>query len=296
MTRNPYAFDDPIDQNPRDPRSGGGGDGNTPVIIKQRTSVLAILALVFPILCCVPGFGLIGVIFGGLAMIGIWRSRGRIGGTALAIIGIVIGVFTTIVWIGILVGLSVVANEAQSKERFLLLSHAGDVQGARSMLSPAASNAASDEQIIEFADAFGRDWGVPVESEQGMLAWAMGFVSLEPEIQRVNSFNAEMQSRGYVTLPVPATTDRGERVLVIVLSRDSGSGTAPIDNIGYFDDSGEPVWLLPDPRPNSAMGELASERALPPGVQIPGGNAADPATTPPPAQDPDQEPDQDPEG
>ncbi len=68
----------------------------------RRTSVMAILSLVCGLVCVVPGIGVLATIFGITSLVGINRSRGRVGGTGLAITGIVLGLLFSMIWIGIL--------------------------------------------------------------------------------------------------------------------------------------------------------------------------------------------------
>jgi hypothetical protein len=73
-----------------------------PVIVPQRTSGLAIASFVLS-LVWVCGFGsLLAVIFALVALGDISRSRGRLGGTGLAVAGLILGLLGSI-WLGIYV-------------------------------------------------------------------------------------------------------------------------------------------------------------------------------------------------
>ncbi len=81
----------------------------------QRTSILAILSLVCSLICLIPGTGVLAAIFGISALVGIRGSRGRVGGTGLAIAGLIVGLLFTMVWIGIVVGMNALMQEFTGK-------------------------------------------------------------------------------------------------------------------------------------------------------------------------------------
>src|SRR5262245_43405191 len=71
----------------------------------RRTSILAIISLILSLICIIPGFGLLGAIFGLAGLIGIMQSRGRVGGTGLAVAGMILGLLFSAVWIGVGLGM-----------------------------------------------------------------------------------------------------------------------------------------------------------------------------------------------
>ncbi|MBX3388360.1 MAG: hypothetical protein KF691_02765 [Phycisphaeraceae bacterium] len=64
----------------------------------ERTSILAIIALVFALPCFIPLFGIIASLLAVFALVGIASSKGRVGGTGLAIAALVLGLFSTALW------------------------------------------------------------------------------------------------------------------------------------------------------------------------------------------------------
>lgn len=64
----------------------------------ERTSIVAILALVFALPCFLPGPGIIASLLAVFALVGISGSKGRVGGTGLAIAALVIGLLSTAFW------------------------------------------------------------------------------------------------------------------------------------------------------------------------------------------------------
>lgn len=67
----------------------------------ERTSIVAILALVFALPCFIPGAGIIASLLAVFALVGISGSKGRVGGTGLAIAALVLGLFGTAIWTAI---------------------------------------------------------------------------------------------------------------------------------------------------------------------------------------------------
>ena len=76
-------------------------------VVPERTSPLAILGLVFGILgfCTAGLLGVVGLILGIVAIVGINKSQGRLGGSGLAIATIVVSAFSLVVGCAILPGL-----------------------------------------------------------------------------------------------------------------------------------------------------------------------------------------------
>ena len=68
-------------------------------------SGLAVASVVFGLLCCIPGSGLIGTILGGAGLIRISQSEGRLTGRGMAFFGLVLGLFGTVVWLALGTGL-----------------------------------------------------------------------------------------------------------------------------------------------------------------------------------------------
>lgn len=60
----------------------------------QRTSLLAIFSLC-SLLCCVPGIGVLGIVLGGLALLFISGSHGRLAGKGMAVTGLIVGIMVT---------------------------------------------------------------------------------------------------------------------------------------------------------------------------------------------------------
>jgi hypothetical protein len=82
---------------PQTPPPPGFSPGSGPQ--GQQSNGLAITALIMGILSCIPGVGLLAILFGALGM---GKAKDpRVGGKGLAIVGIVLGLIGIIAWAGI---------------------------------------------------------------------------------------------------------------------------------------------------------------------------------------------------
>lgn len=188
----------------------------------QRTSVLAILALICALICILPGTGLLAVIFGISALVGISSSRGRVGGTGLAVSGLVLGLVFTCLWVAIGIGAYQMANAfgtmfTQPANQSLTALDAGDYKAARSLLSTTAGASISDEQFQKFRSAYQAEMGAFKGVPQGWEFFA-AYGQLGPIMQG-------MQGRNDV-VPVPASFDKGMAVLLLQVDQTGGQRTS----------------------------------------------------------------------
>lgn len=159
MTQNPYAgsgFDDAIGEPP-------------------RTSVTAVLSLVFSLIgCCLP-VGLLGSLLGVFALMGISRSRGRVTGKGLAIAGLIIGLVTTAIWLGAYFAVQKgVGVYSQSTGAVLADIEAGDYDAARGAMNPATT--ITDEQFDAFRAAYTAELGAFQNTPEGIIEIFQTFI------------------------------------------------------------------------------------------------------------------------
>lgn len=213
----------------------------------ERTSILAVLSLVFGVLGCCGGItSILSIPMSILAMFGISRSKGRVGGMGLAIGGLVVGLLTLALWIGIFFGLGGMMNAAITQfgattEAVLTDVQNGDFEAARKNLAPPA-NQTSDEELIAFAATYTTDLGQYVSMPDGFGELINGYMAVGPLIQ-------PYQNRpGFV--PMPAQFDTGW-VLVIYVMDPNGQG--PIGPNG-----------MPLPEQLILVGSDGTEYSIPP--------------------------------
>lgn len=215
----------------------------------QRVSGLAVASLVFALLCCIPGSGMIGVVLGGAGLIGIARSGGRLSGRGLAMVGVVLGLLGTVLWTGGILGTLYSLNQLTVYERVVEAAQRGDHGGVRGMLSPDTSAAVTDAQIDEFGRRVEESWGRATGVPQGLPDW---LVSYPPVVERLGRAGVSVQ-RGTGVLPLPLKAAKGSVPAVFMLDprHPAPAGMASLSNLGVVGRDGAMIWLR-DPGASAA--------------------------------------------
>lgn len=219
---------------------------------------MAILALICSMICVIPGLGLIAIILGISAAIGISNSRGRVGGLGLAITGIVLGLIFSMAWVGIgVISLKVskgfeTALIAPLNQGMTAL-EAGDYAGVRGILTPEANAAISDERLREFRDSYQGELGAYKSMPQGIVDYVTAFSQIAPLMQQHQAGQPRQN-----TMPSPASFDKGAALVMFVMDQNSmrpqktPSGTTFggfIRDIEIWTPSGTHLQLMPAPAP-----------------------------------------------
>ena len=149
MSQQPNAYGNPDVQLYREP---------------ERTSVLAILSLVFGVLGCCGGVtSVLGIPMAIISMIGISKSKGRVGGMGLAVGGLIVGLLTLALWVGMVFGMGgmmkvAITQFGATTEAILTDVQNGDFDAARQNLA-SPGNQTTDDELIAFAAAYTTDLG-----------------------------------------------------------------------------------------------------------------------------------------
>lgn len=191
----------------------------------ERTSIMAILSMVFGIGGCCLGLTSIPAIFLGIfGLVGISRSKGRVGGTGFGIAGILIGLLTLALWGGIL-GAGVYGLQSVEKifgtntEQVFLDLQADNFDSARSLLaSPAAD--ATDEELIAFREGYRGGLGDFVSKTDGIGDLISGYMAIGELIRPYNG------RPGYI--PIPMMFDSGYGLVIYVIDPNGSSSGAPM--------------------------------------------------------------------
>jgi len=214
----------------------------------QRTSILAILSLVCSLICLIPGTGVLAAIFGISALIGIKGSRGRVGGTGLAIAGLIVGLLFTMIWVGIAIGANKIMQEVTGQvtqmNQALVAMDSGDNSKLRAVLVPEVGQTVTDQQISDFRSAYqaelGSFKGVPTD----MIEFFSAYGTVAPMMQN-------LQGRQNL-MPVPGNFDKGAALLVLVMDNTrqptqgpDGNFNFPINNIVIYTASGKKFSIAP---------------------------------------------------
>lgn len=248
----------------------------------QRTSILAILSLVCSLICLIPGTGVLAAVFGISALIGIRGSRGRVGGTGLAIAGLIVGLLFTMVWIGIVVGANALMQEVAGKvvapvNQAIIAMDAGDSSKLRETLTPDVNKAVTDQQIADFRSAYQAELG----SCKGMPTQVWDFFSaympLKAQMQPLQGRND--------MIPLPVNFDKGPALVVLWINAPGGTvhvgpkgeEKLPIKNVTIYTTTGKEFSLLPL---ESTLVPKVADPALPPTPAAPAAPADKPADKP----------------
>jgi uncharacterized membrane protein len=188
----------------------------------ERTSVMAILSLVLGILgCCTLVTAPVGVLLGIFGLFGISRSKGRVGGSGLAIGGVIVSILAMAIWLGIVFGFGgmlkmFVTQFGGTTETVLTEIQNGDYDAARAELaSPAADM--SDAEFAAFHAAYTADLGSFVGLPSGLGELFSGYGAVGPQIQAYNG------RPGYI--PMPVRFDSGWVLVMYVMDPSAQSGS-----------------------------------------------------------------------
>jgi len=180
----------------------------------ERTSVMAILSMVFGFGGCCLGLTSIPAIFLGIfSLVGISRSKGRVGGAGFSIAGILVGLLTLALWGGALGAVAFGYKEfdrvySSGTEQILLDLQASNFDAVRaSLASPAAD--VSDEELIAFREGYQSELGNLVSKTDGFGDLVNGYLTIA---QQTNAYNGKF---GYT--PVPMHFDSGYGLVLYVI-------------------------------------------------------------------------------
>lgn len=221
----------------------------------ERTSIAAILGLVLGCIGCCGGITAIpGIFLSIFGIVGISRSKGRIGGMGFAIAGLLISLLTLALWGGIagasVMGIKWLEDEAVAPTVVVMKDiEAGNYDAARAGLGlPAA--AVSDEILAEFADGYRDTLGAVVSGTDGAMELLEGYGIVEQQLQRYNG------RPGHVPFPVKFDNGFGLVVIEINPNASNNGSMAPVRMYVVDLDGNESVlppydWMNPNSNPSS---------------------------------------------
>ncbi len=190
----------------------------------ERTSIMAVLSMVLGIGgCCLGITSIPAILLGIFGLVGISRSRGRVGGTGFGIAGIIVGLLTLALWIGLFFGVGGAIKSSfglltASAETVLTNIQSDDFDAARSAMSPPASEVTA-EQLAAFHEAYRASVGEYVGQPTGLSEWISAYMAIGQQIQPYQG------KPGYV--PLPLRFDSGWVLVIYIIDPASGSGNNP---------------------------------------------------------------------
>jgi len=216
----------------------------------ERTSIAAILGLVCSCIGCCGGVtAIIGVFLSIFGIVGISRSKGRIGGMGFAIAGLLIGLLMLALWGGALGAASygfkwMETSAAAPTAQILRDIESDNFDAARAAMGPPAADV-SDEILIAFRTSYQANLGNVVSETHGMTELFMGYGEVGEILQ---SYNGRPNH-----IPMPLLFDSGTGLVLIEINpNQANSGSmSPIRIIIVDVDGNESVlppydWVNPN--------------------------------------------------
>lgn len=234
---------------------------------RRRMSVLAVMSLIFSIICCIPGTGAIGTLLGTAALFRISRSEGRLRGTGLAVAGIILGLIVTAVYIGIAMAfaasIQVINADSAAVARAV---EADDTKSVQSFFSPAAGAAVTDADVKAFHGAIDAKVGKFISTSDSLweyFRWWTGPAG--------RGFGMSGGGRGQQNV-LPHPVKYNGEIVVMVFEMDpmggGGGGSSPIRgnllNVGVIFNDGSKVDLVNRPAPGVVTPPAAPKPVTPP--------------------------------
>lgn len=213
MAQNPYATDELGDP------------------VGQRTSLMAIFALVLSLICCIPPLSTIGALLGVVSLVVIGNSMGRLSGRAPAIVAIMAGLIVTVVqgaiFAGLLQGYTFYQKQMVPEARSAVMAAAaGDHPLAMDSFTQSAAAEISPERMRFFIDT--------IEASEGrILGVDTTFDALIEAFGRVYSGARGSQkpgggqTRDVAPIPIVIQCDSGPVIAFAMFDQDS-LGQPPI--------------------------------------------------------------------
>lgn len=232
MANNPYQHPQTMDDLPPEP----------------RVSALAVCSLVFGLVCCIPGSGLLATILGGAGIIRISKAEGRLSGRAMAIIGLLLGLLSSAFWVTSAAATMYVLNQAQVFLKPVQAIESGDTAAARTSFTAAAAAKLTDERAQAFVQEVKSELGAYKSAPQGLAGWISDYMAVGPILEKANIVSNSMDT----PWPIPVHFDKEMAIVVVHMDRTAGSsGRAALSNIEVLTASGKKIQLIPTAPPVS---------------------------------------------
>jgi len=240
----------------------------------ERTSLAAILGFIFSLGgCCFGATALLGLPLSIMALIGIGRSNGRVGGRGLAVAGLILGLLNIAAWGSCLGGAAFSwrvfeANTLDTTERFFIALQQDQFDGARANLaSPAAD--ATDEELIAFREAYRATLGDFTSRPRGFVNYLQTMAGMGP-------WQSVTPQPGGPTVPAMFTFASGDALVLIEMDQAQGTGLARSltvfdANLNEYTLPARPTLQTPAPTTDTSSQPPSTDTADP----------ADPAATDP---------------
>jgi len=239
----------------------------------ERTSIMAILSLIFGVGgCCLGVTSIPAILLGILGLVGISRSKGRVGGTGFGIAGILVGLLSLALWGGFLFGGSYILKTTMNgfgkpSEQIFLDIQADNFDSARGLMLPPGSDV-PDEELIAFREGYRSSLGKFVSMPDSMGDMMSGYIAVGPKIQAYSGH------AGYVPMPMHFDSGWGLVFYVMDLKTKSNTIPKPVEFI-VIDEQGKEYHL-----PMKSLPSSSTQMPESPTVPDPGGEPDEPTKVP----------------
>lgn len=207
----------------------------------ERTSIAGILSLVLGLIgCCTFVTAPIGLLLAIVGIVGISRSRGRVGGMGFAIAGLIISLLSCMLWLGALLGFRGLIGQmdqhvSKPTAQIFLDIQSDNFDGARSAMIPPASNR-TDAELAAFHAAYSSTLGELVSTPNGFGEYLSGWMSLGQNLQTLQGRND--------FIPIPMVFDNGTGLVVLVFDPTNQNQQMPVPlDLIVFDAQGNEYQL-----------------------------------------------------
>lgn len=185
-------------------------------ILEQRTSVMAIIALVCSLICFLPALPALGVVLGIIALVMIGGSNGRLSGRGLSIAAIIIGLILTFIQIAILVFAMKIPNMFSSAvvtptSNVMTAIEAKDYATARTGMITGAGDRLSDADFERFRTGYQGELGAFKQFPQGWEIFS-SYGKIGPLMQDYQNNKGDI-------IPIPAEFENGFGLVVIQMDQ-----------------------------------------------------------------------------
>ncbi len=255
------------------PYAGTMSPGGYEMSPAARTSVMAVLAVVFAILC-LPPTGLLAILLGTAALMAIGRSQGKLEGRGAAISGIILGLITTVLWGALMIGV-LQAWTYYSKQmiptgdRFFRALVVDDFDGARNELDQDTSGQITNDQLAAFLtqveDRLGEVEGVATTTDA--MTRAMRSLGNNQQQSRSGNTVTVQPNNGDMPVPMLLLASGENAFIIIVFDHDSvygdGSTGPKIVDVAIILSNEDVIALRTAGPASSAADQISDGEVLP---------------------------------
>lgn len=226
------------------------------MMMEQRTSVLAIIALVCGLICFVPALPALGTILAIIALVLIAGSNGRLGGRGLAIAALILG----LVFSALQIGIAVAATKMMGAFSGFITKPASDLVAAidkqdyataRTLMITGAGDRVSDAEFEAFRSGYQGELGAfkKVATTFGEV-W-QGYQTVGPMMQGYQN-----QNQAEPIIPIPAEFEKGWALVIVQMDPKNQKQNSPVipANIIIHSQSGG-KWMLYQGTPPTGASE-----------------------------------------